>query len=205
MPWKFTVIANRPERITAYRTTIDGRRHRLHYNDLEKAIAEAEAKAAQLSRCDGAAATFSGRDRHIYERALQEIKDFDVPLDAAAHEYKEERKLLDGVPLVDAAPVLFPTHRLCSWTASRVRVEAPDALQKLDGKDAERGPERRATPSPGGFPTQHSREDGFSGLIFERMTDIEVGFAGHSDDRRISDVQLLSRASVKREIAYVSN
>jgi integrase len=90
---------------TYYRVSyhIDGKRHRLHYNDVEKAIAEAEAKAAQLSRCDGAAATFSGRDRHIYERALEEIKDFDVPLDAAAHEYKEARKLLAGVPLVDAA------------------------------------------------------------------------------------------------------
>ncbi len=31
------------------------------------------------------------------------------------------------------------------------------------------------------------------------MTDIEVRFADNSDDRRISDVQLLSRASVKRE------
>jgi integrase len=82
---------------------IGGKRHRLHFNDLEKATNEAEAKAAQLSRCDGAAATFSGRDRHIYERALEEIKGFDVPLDAAAHEYKEACKLLDGVPLVDAA------------------------------------------------------------------------------------------------------
>ena len=90
---------------TYYRVAyhIDGKRHRLHYNDVEKAIAEAEAKAAQLSRCDGAAATFSGRDRHVYERALEEIKDFDVPLDAVAHEYKEARKLLDGVPIVDAA------------------------------------------------------------------------------------------------------
>jgi hypothetical protein len=31
------------------------------------------------------------------------------------------------------------------------------------------------------------------------MTDIEKGFANNCDDRRISDVQLLSRASVKRE------
>jgi integrase len=90
---------------TYYRVSyhIDRKRHRLHYNDLEKAVAEAEAKAAQLSRCDGAAATFSGRDRHIYECALEEIKGFDVPLDAAAHEYKEARNLLDGVPLIDAA------------------------------------------------------------------------------------------------------
>jgi hypothetical protein len=38
---------------------------------------------------------------------------------------------------------------------------------------------------------QRSPEDGFSGLIFKRMTDIEERFAGNGDDRRISDVQLL--------------
>ena len=37
---------------TYYRVAyhIGGKRHRLHYNDVQKAIAEAEAKAAQLSR-----------------------------------------------------------------------------------------------------------------------------------------------------------
>src|SRR5438105_8556800 len=39
---------------TYYRVAyhVGGKRHRLHHNDLEKAIAEAEAKAAQLSRGD---------------------------------------------------------------------------------------------------------------------------------------------------------
>jgi hypothetical protein len=32
--------------------------------------------------------------------------------------------------------------------------------------------------SPSESPTQHSREDDFSGLIFERMTDIEERSAG---------------------------
>ena len=39
---------------TYYRVAyhIGGKRHRLHFNDLEKATSEAEAKAAQLSRGD---------------------------------------------------------------------------------------------------------------------------------------------------------
>jgi hypothetical protein len=34
-------------------------------------------------------------------------------------------------------------------------------------------------------------------LIFGRMASVEKGFADNSDDRQISDVKLLSRASVK--------
>ena len=90
---------------TYYRVVyhIGGKRHRLHFNDLEKATNEAEAKAAQLSRGDMDAVQLSGRDRLVYGRALEAMKEFDVPLDAAALEYNEARKLLDGVPLVDAA------------------------------------------------------------------------------------------------------
>src|SRR5438067_9509971 len=90
---------------TYYRVAyhIGGKRHRLHHNDLEKAIAEAEAKAAQLSRGDVDAAQLSGRDRLVYGRALDAIKQFDVPLDAVAIEYKDARKHLDGASLVDAA------------------------------------------------------------------------------------------------------
>jgi len=44
---------------------------------------------------------------------------------------------------------------------------------------------------PVNLPCMRSPEDGFSGLIFERMTDIEERFAGNGDDSRISDVQLL--------------
>jgi integrase len=90
---------------TYYRVAyhIGGKRHRLHHNDLEKAIAEAEAKAAQLSRGDIDAVQLTGRDRLVYGRALEAIRDHGLPLDAAAIEYSEARKLLDGVPLVDAA------------------------------------------------------------------------------------------------------
>ena len=48
---------------------------------------------------------------------------------------------------------------------------------------------------------QRNREDGFSGLSIDllRMPDVEKYFANNSDDWRISDVQLLSRANVKRK------
>jgi integrase len=90
---------------TYYRVAyhIGGKRHRLHHNDIEKAITEAEAKAAQLSRGDVDAMQLSGKDRLIYGRAVEAVKEHGVPLDAAALEYSEARKILDGVGLVDAA------------------------------------------------------------------------------------------------------
>jgi integrase len=90
---------------TYYRVSyhLGGKRHRLHFNDLEKATNEAEAKASQLSRGDVDAMQLSGRDRLVYGRAVEAVREHGVPLDAAALEYSEARKLLDGVPLVDAA------------------------------------------------------------------------------------------------------
>jgi integrase len=90
---------------TYYRVAyhIGGKRHRLHFNDFEKATSEAEAKAAQLSRGDIDAVQLTGRDRLVYGRALEAIREHALPLDAAALEYSDARKLLDGVPLVDAA------------------------------------------------------------------------------------------------------
>src|SRR5215831_12877844 len=88
-------------------TTVDGKegreRHRLNFRDLQQATNEAEAKASWLSRLDGDALRFSGRDRHIYASALDAVKQFNLPLDAVAIEYSEARKLLDRVPLIDAA------------------------------------------------------------------------------------------------------
>src|SRR5260370_18382882 len=74
---------------TYYRVAyhIGGKRHRLHHNDLEKAIAEAEAKAAQLSRGDVDAMQLSGKDRWVYGRAFEAVKKHDVPLDAAPLDY----------------------------------------------------------------------------------------------------------------------
>ncbi len=88
------------------KTTVEGKdvskRHRLNYSDFQEATNEAEAKASWLSRLDGDALQFSGRDRHIYARALDAVKEFDVPLDTVASEYADARKVLDGVPLIDA-------------------------------------------------------------------------------------------------------
>ena len=97
---------------TYYRVVyhIGGKRHRLHFNDLEKATDEAEAKAAQLSRGDVDAMQLSGRDRLAYGRALDAVKEFDLPLDTVAREYSEARKKLDGVPLIDAARFYVGHH-----------------------------------------------------------------------------------------------
>lgn len=82
---------------------LGGKRHRLNFRDLETATTEAEAKASQLSRGDVDAVQLSGRDRLVYGRALDAVRQFAVPLDAAAIEYSEARKLLNGTPLLDAA------------------------------------------------------------------------------------------------------
>jgi integrase len=82
---------------------LGGKRHRLHFNDLDRARNEAEAKAAQLSRGDIDAMQLTGRDRLEYGRAKDAVRENGVPLDAVALEYSEARRILDGVPLVEAA------------------------------------------------------------------------------------------------------
>ena len=78
------------------KTSVDGKevskRHRLNFSDPQEATNEAEAKASWLSRLDGDALQFSGCDRHIYARALDAVKEFDVPLDTVAGEYADARK-----------------------------------------------------------------------------------------------------------------
>ena len=90
---------------TYYRVAyhIGGKRHRPNFSDIEKATSEAEAKASQLSRGDVDAMQLSGKDRLVYGRAVEAVKEYGVPLDAAALEYSQARKILDGVGLVDAA------------------------------------------------------------------------------------------------------
>jgi integrase len=98
---------------TYYRVAyhLGGKRHRLNFRDLQTATNEAEAKASQLSRGDVDAVQLSGRDRLVYGRALDAVREFDLPLDAVAIEYKEARKLLDGVPLVDAVRFYTRHHQ----------------------------------------------------------------------------------------------
>ena len=90
---------------TYYRVAyhLGGKRHRLNFSDLDKAKEEAEAKAAQLSRGDMDAMQISGRDRLVYGRAVEAVREHGVPLDAAALEYSEARKILNGISLVDAS------------------------------------------------------------------------------------------------------
>ena len=79
------------------------RRHRLNFHDLEAATNEAELKASHLSRMDRYASEFDGKDRLEYARAKDELKEFDLPLDKVAIEYKDARRVLNGVPLIEAA------------------------------------------------------------------------------------------------------
>ncbi len=97
---------------TYYRVVyhMGGKRHRLHFNDLEKATREAEAQASKLSRGDIDAAQLTGKDRLVYGRALEALRETDAALDAAALEYSEARKHLDGVSLVDAVKFYARHH-----------------------------------------------------------------------------------------------
>ena len=97
---------------TYYRVAyhIGGKRYRLNFADLEEAKSEAQAQAAKLSRGDVDAALLNGRDRLIYGRALEALRETGAALDAAALEYSEARRHLDGVSLVDAAKFYARHH-----------------------------------------------------------------------------------------------
>jgi integrase len=99
------IYRDRKAQGTYYRVTyhLGGRRHRLNFSDLSQARSEAEAKACQLSRGDVDAAQLTGRDRLVYGRAVEAVREHGLPLDAAALEYSEARKILDGTPLLEAA------------------------------------------------------------------------------------------------------
>jgi len=96
---------------TYYRVAyhIGGRRYRLNFTNLGQAKAEAEAQAAKLARGDVDAALLTGKDRLVYGRALEALRETGTPLDAAAYEYGEARKLLGGASLMDAAR-LYERH-----------------------------------------------------------------------------------------------
>jgi integrase len=113
---------------------IGGKRHRLNFADLDEAKSEAEAQAAKLSRGDVDAALLTGKDRLVYGRALEAVRDFGVPLDAAAIEYREARKLLDTVPLLDAAR-FYERHHSRDITRKSVvdAVEEMIAAKKTKG------------------------------------------------------------------------
>jgi len=89
---------------------LGGKRHRLIFNDLDDAKNEATAKAAQLARGDVDAMQLTGKDRLIYGRALEAVRIYGVPLDAAAIEYSEAKKVLKSHSLIDAARFYMRHH-----------------------------------------------------------------------------------------------
>lgn len=121
---------------TYYRVVyhLGGKRHRDNFPDLQKATKEAEDKASQLSRGNVDVLQLTGRDRLIYGTALEAVKEFGVRLDAAALEYREARKLLAGVPLVDAAR-FFKSHHASDLKRKTVAdaVDEMIAAKKADG------------------------------------------------------------------------
>ena len=97
-----------PYYVVAYH--LGSKRQRLSFTDLDTAKNEATAKAAQLSRGDIDATQLNGKDRLTYGRALDAIKAFDIPLDAAAIEYAEARKILKGHSLIESARFYMRHH-----------------------------------------------------------------------------------------------
>jgi len=119
------IYRDRKSEGTYYRVTyyLGSKRHRLNFSDLQEATNEAEKKASELSRGDVQALQLSQDDCREYGRAKDVIREllrnesgfdslfmpdgrdkrFDLPLDAVAREYADARKLLKGVPLLDAA------------------------------------------------------------------------------------------------------
>jgi integrase len=97
---------------TYYRVVyrVGAKRERLNFVNLDKAKLEAEAQAAKLSRGDVDAMQLTGKDRLVYGRALEAVKETGVTVDAAALEYSEAWKHLDGVSLVDAAKFYARHH-----------------------------------------------------------------------------------------------
>ncbi len=121
---------------TYYRVAyhLGGKRHRMNFADLEKATSEAEAKAAQLARGDVDAMQLSGRDRLVYGRALDAVKPTGVPLDAAAIEYAGALKVLDGLPLLDAAKFYVRHHgRGIKRKPVRQAIDEMIAAKKAEG------------------------------------------------------------------------
>jgi Site-specific recombinase XerD len=114
------------------------KRHRLNFSDLQEATNEAEAKASWLSRLDGDALRFSGSDRHVYARALDAVRAFDIPLDTVANEYSKARKLLNdarlhGVSLEDAAS-FYAKHKGRGITRKAVAQAVHEMIDRKTAK-----------------------------------------------------------------------
>jgi integrase len=120
---------------TYYRVVyyLGSKRHRLNFSDLREATDEAEAKASQLSRGDMDAVQLSGKDRLEYGRAKDAVKDFALPLDSVAIEYKEARNVLDGISLVEAAR-FYARHHGKGIQRKSVAVAVDEMIQRKTTK-----------------------------------------------------------------------
>ena len=114
---------------TYYRVVyhLGGKRHRLNFSDLEAAQDEAAAKASQLSQGDMDSAQLRPDDAREYGRAKHAVKAFGLPLDAVANEYKDARKLLNGVPLIEAAR-FYEKHNLRGIKRTSVAVAVDEMI-----------------------------------------------------------------------------
>ena len=124
---------------TYYRVVyyLGGKRHRLSVGDLDAAKAEAAAKATQLARGDVDAVQLTGRDRLTYGRALDAVKPFGTPLDAAAIEYAEAKKLLGGHSLIEAAGfyVRHHGHGIAAKSVAEAVIEFANPRRMLDDRN----------------------------------------------------------------------
>jgi len=120
----------RPDGSVYYKLSyhLGGKRHRPSFADLEEAKKEAAAKAAQLSRGDIDAMQLNGKDRLAYGRALEAVRQFNIPLDAAAIDYAEVRKVLGKHSLMEAAR-FYMKHNAAGITGKSVE-EAFEAFKK---------------------------------------------------------------------------
>jgi len=103
---------SRPDSSIYYKLSyhLGGKRHRPSFANLDEAKNEAAAKAAQLARGDVDAMQLNGKDRLAYGRALEAIRTLGMPLDAAAIDYAEARKILKNNSLLDAARFYMRHH-----------------------------------------------------------------------------------------------
>lgn len=80
-----------------------GIRRMRSFNDLDKALDEAESIAEKLNKGDVAGAQMDGREAASYGRALQLLRGLGVPIELAAAHYAEAFKILGGDRIVEAA------------------------------------------------------------------------------------------------------
>ena len=111
----------RPDKSTYYRVTyyLGGKRRVQIFADLDAARREASVQAAQISRGDVDAMQLTGKDRLIYGRALEAVRNYGIPLDAAAIEYDEARKVLKNHSLMEAAR-FYMRHNAAGITGKSV-------------------------------------------------------------------------------------